>query len=571
MLTETKYPSCTPELWGGIECTVNRLGNTYRDQLADADHYDRPGDIQHFGKLNITKLRYPVLWENHIEDADGRIDWAPTQRKLEEIRSENMVPIVGLVHHGSGPEHSNLLDIAFAEKLALYAGRVAAQFPWVEFYTPVNEPLTTARFSGLYGFWYPHHCKEKSFVQMLLNQVKGIILSMRAIRAVNPSAKLVQTEDLCMIHSTPVLAYQAAFENERRWLSFDLLCGYFGPEHSFWKRALQLGIAEEDLYFFTENNCPPDIIGCNYYVTSERYLDENIAAYPAHQHGGNGHHRYADIDAVRVHKNIGIEKLLREAWLRYKLPVAITECHLSCTREEQLRWFKETWDAACCLQQEGIPVRAVTAWSLLGSYDWNSLLTQQNGHYETGVFDISAGNLRPTLLAEMIQALAAGHSFNHPLLASKGWWRSKEEGSNPAAIGEPLIIISRKSTGAKVFELACRQRKIPYGLHSSAEILNADKAPWGVLFIVEQWDAITQNIAEDLSRYCRRRQVALMIVAPQFTDLPEHNFLLVACADSADHASVQYAMDIFIDGEHGQWRIHKQGARKISTSTPAFF
>ena len=25
------------------------------------------------------------------------------------------------------------------------------RYPWIDAYTPVNEPLTTARFSGLYG------------------------------------------------------------------------------------------------------------------------------------------------------------------------------------------------------------------------------------------------------------------------------------------------------------------------------------------------------------------------------------------------------------------------------------
>jgi hypothetical protein len=60
------------------------------------------------------------------------------------------------VHHGSGPRHTDLLDPAFATGLADYAGAVAARYPWVTDWTPVNEPLTTARFAALYGFWYPH-------------------------------------------------------------------------------------------------------------------------------------------------------------------------------------------------------------------------------------------------------------------------------------------------------------------------------------------------------------------------------------------------------------------------------
>jgi dTDP-4-dehydrorhamnose reductase len=97
---------------------------------------------------------------------------------------------------------------------------------------------------------------------------------------------------------------------------------------------------------------PADIIGFNYYVTSERYLDENIENYHCSTHGGNHKHKYADVEAVRVKELSGLNVLLKEAWERYEIPIAITENHLSCTREEQMRWFKETWTACCHLKKE---------------------------------------------------------------------------------------------------------------------------------------------------------------------------------------------------------------------------
>jgi dTDP-4-dehydrorhamnose reductase len=105
-------------------------------------------------------------------------------------------PIVGLVHHGSGPPHTSLLDPEFATGLAQFAQAVASRYPGLEYYTPVNEPLTTARFSGLYGHWYPHAQDDRSFIRALINQCRGVALSMEAIRRINPAAKLVQTEDL---------------------------------------------------------------------------------------------------------------------------------------------------------------------------------------------------------------------------------------------------------------------------------------------------------------------------------------------------------------------------------------
>ncbi len=151
----------------------------------------------------------------------------------------------------------NLMDDSFASGLAAYAAAVAERFPWIEYYTPVNEPLTTARFCGLYGLWYPHDSNDKSFLRILVNECKATILAMQAIRKINPQAKLVHTEDLGRIHSTPLLKYQADFENERRWLGLDLLCGKVNPTHPLWNYLSANGITAEDLQFFTENAMPP--------------------------------------------------------------------------------------------------------------------------------------------------------------------------------------------------------------------------------------------------------------------------------------------------------------------------
>jgi len=44
-----------------------------------------------------------------------------------------------------------------------------------------------------------------------------------------------------------------------------------------------------------------------------------------------------------------------------------------------LRWLKEIWDAAVALKEQGTDIRAVTAWSAFGAFDWNSLLTRDEG------------------------------------------------------------------------------------------------------------------------------------------------------------------------------------------------
>ncbi|HYD98310.1 MAG TPA: family 1 glycosylhydrolase [Alphaproteobacteria bacterium] len=471
-----------PELWAGIECTVNRVGDQWFDQLELLGHTGRADDLDAVAALGIAALRYPVLWETVSPDAPDRADWRFPDERLLRLRALGVRPIVTLVHHGSGPRYTDLLDPGFAEGLAVHAAAVAERYPWLDAYTPVNEPLTTARFSALYGHWYPHHRSQGSFLRALVNECRATVLAMQAIRRVNPSAQLIQTEDLGKTHSTPRLRYQARRENHRRWLSMDLLCGRVGPRHPMRRLLLSHGIAEAELAFFRENPCPPDVMGFNYYVTSERYLDHRVERYPAEYHGGNDRgDRYADIEALRGRRQgpEGLGALLREAWARYRRPLAITECHLGGTRDEQMRWLAEGWDTACALRREGVDLRALTIWAALGLRDWNRLVTRLDGHYESGMFDVRSGRPRPTALAELARALARGERPSHPAMALPGWWRREDRllpglrrasrAARPRPEARPVLIAGAGTLG-RAFARACEQRGLAYRLLGRAEL-----------------------------------------------------------------------------------------------------
>ena len=310
----------------------------------------------------------------------------------------------------------------FAEKLATYAGSVAERYPWIDAYTPVNECNTTARFSGMYGIWYPHHMSRASYLRALCNQVKATVLSMSAIRRINPAAQLVQTEDLGRISGTEVLRPTWEMMNLRQWLAYDLLCGRVGQHHPMFNYLKDAGIAERDIRWFEENTCPPDVLGINYYVTSDRYLDHRVDRYPADRISAEG--PFVDVEAVRV-KGVMIRdysSLLQEAWQRYGIPMAITEVHLGSSADEQIRWLAEAWQGVMEARQTGAECRALTIWALLGSYYWNELVTCVNGHYEAGSFDMRGGTPFGTELAHVVKQIAAGHAPQHPALSSTGWW-----------------------------------------------------------------------------------------------------------------------------------------------------
>jgi len=546
------------ELWGGHECTVNRVGDRYRDQTWATGHQQRPGDLERFASLGITALRYPVLWERVAPDRPDQYDWRWSDERLAEIARLGMRPIVGLVHHGSGPRYTSLVEDSFPALLGQYAAAVAERYPHVEEWTPVNEPVTTARFSALYGIWYPHARDEGLFWRALLNQIDGTRAAMKAIRRVNPAARLVQTDDLGHTYATPPLAWTAEYNNNRRWATWDLLTGRVDRHHPLWGDIERLGFADR-ARAIADDPCPPDVIGVNHYVTSDRFLDHRLDAYdlppPADW--------YHDLTAARVlhPPPPGLTNVLRQAWERYGLPLAVTESHLGCTREEQLRWLWQSWHDCVALVEEGVDVRALTAWALLGNVDWTSLITEERGEYEPGAFDVRGPTPRPTAIAEVLAALGNGGAAlatmqDNPVLHRQGWWRrdvrlehapypledAGPAAAVPAVAVRPLVIAGATGTLGRAFAGACDLRGIDYVLADRAMLPIDDPArmaafldeqrPWAVVNAAG-WVRVDDAEGEEAACFRANADGAANLAR--------------ACAERGVHCTV-FSSDLVFDG-----------------------
>jgi dTDP-4-dehydrorhamnose reductase len=555
------------ELWAGPECTVNRVGDKFHDQLVASGFAHRLDDLDRLAGLGITRMRFPIVWERTQAERDGPYAWEWSDVRVARLKELGVSPIAGLLHHGSGPMWTHLLDPEFPELLAQYAAAVAERYPHIDAWTPVNEPLTTARFSGLYGHWYPHQAEDVSFVRALLNELRGTVLAMRAIRKVNPRAMLVQTEDLGYATSSPRLQYQADFENLRRWLAFDLLTGRLTPEHALWGYLHRSGATEEELHAFVEEPCPPDIIGINSYLTSERHLDERVELYPPEKVGGNGRHRYADVETVRVSGAIvgSFEARLRETSVRYDLPLAITEVHLGCSREEQARWLLQAWQAAQRVRDAGHDVRAVTCWAAFGSFDWDSLVTREQGHYEPGLWDVRSTPPRPTALATLARQLARGETPDSPVLEGPGWWQRESRIHHPpqgglhglAVRGRPLLITGATGTLGRAFAKQCELRGLPFQLLSRADMDIAEPAaveaalehwrPWAVINTAA---FVRVDDAENDARQWREN-----VVGPS---------ILARCCASRGVRLVNFSSDLVFDGWKDAPYVESDEARPLN-------
>lgn len=547
------------ELWGGIECSHVQIGAVIRDQLREQGHWYRPRDLDRVAALGIRRLRMPVLWGAIA--ASGRPDFRWPDRRLARLRALGIDPILGLLHHGWGPGGLSPLSDRFTAAFADYAGAVARRYPWVRDWTPINEPVVTARFAGLYGVWHPHGRDEATFLRLAFGAMEATVAAMAAIRAVRPDARLIQTEDAGRSFSTPRLAYQADHENLRRFLGFDLLCGRVTPGHPFRDRLIRAGISERRLSALAENPCPPGIIGIDHYLTSDRWLDDDLAAHPHVRPGGNGRDRYVDIAAAHVpalHPRAGILHRLREVHARYRLPIAVTENHNGCTREEQLRWLHEAWTAARQARAEGVDVRAVTSWALFGAYDWNSLLCDRTGFYESGAFDLRHHPPRLTAVGRAIADLTTRGTWDHPALDAPGWWRA---GDVP---DDPLLAVTAPPDWHALVDEAATMRRLC--LRRTAGAAGAGGAAEGRLGrLVIDGDPPGQTL-----RWLSQGRERLRLSAEAVTDSARDTLLHAALDLILDRAEGHYRLSKLQPG--GQYRILRLSSpRAARPATPRAF
>ncbi|HZH95502.1 MAG TPA: SDR family oxidoreductase, partial [Flavisolibacter sp.] len=166
-------------------------------------------------------------------------------------------------------------------------------------------------------------------------------------------------------------------------------------------------------------------------------------------------------------------------------------------------WFHQMWETVNKVKEEGVDLRAITAWAIFGLTGWNKLCTQPGGVYEPGVFNVSSGAPRPTALAHFLQELTRNKAYYHPIIENKGWWQrgnrklygdskviNLKKEKTPKTC-RPLIILGKTGTLGTAFRHVCEARNIHHLVLSRADmdITNGEHIaqvierlnPWGIV------------------------------------------------------------------------------------------
>lgn len=356
----------------GIECSNPKIehGRVRRDMLAECGHYEHwRRDLGLVHEMGLRFLRYGL--PNHIVHAGpGRYDWSFADAVMAEMRRLGIEPILDLMHFGVpdwlGDFQNPDLPLHFQE----YAAAVAARYPWVRLYTPVNEMYVTARISAKDGLWNEQLRTDRGFVTALKHLVAANILATRRIVAQRPDAVIVQSESAEFIHEatfTPSRAVTMA--NKERLIALDLLFSN-PPCADIMMYLFDNGMSTSEYDWFMRNApAGEQVLGLDYYGRNEHVLTPSGRRIPCE-----------DV--------LGWNLVAHEYHARYRLPLMHTETNVLHAAHGPA-WLWKQWIALMRLRSDGVPVLGFTWYSLIDQIDWDVALAEQRGTVNgCGLYDL---------------------------------------------------------------------------------------------------------------------------------------------------------------------------------------
>jgi beta-glucosidase/6-phospho-beta-glucosidase/beta-galactosidase len=371
----------------GIECSYPTIhnGRWRRDEMESTRHYELwQHDFELAREVGITHIRYgPPL--HLIFAGPGQYCWDYIDPQMEELRDRGPEPIVDLCHFGVPAWLGSFQNADIGRALAEYAGAFAERYPWVRFYTPVNEMYVCARLSALDGVWNEQLRDEGAYARAAWNLANASIQISDSILKHRSDAIFINSESSEFYQPCcPAERVQEAADsaNERRFLPLDLIFA-----HPLSKEMHDLlcsqGISPGDIEERGRRQVPRrSILGIDYYEWNERLID--LHCQPR-----------------ALGELFGWYVIASQYWQRYRKPMMHTETN-KMDADGAPRWLWRQWHNVQLLARDGVPLVGFTWYSLVDQIDWSIAMSEPVGIvYPVGLFDLNR------------EARAVGLSYKH--------------------------------------------------------------------------------------------------------------------------------------------------------------
>ncbi|WP_440709768.1 family 1 glycosylhydrolase [Herbiconiux sp. YIM B11900] len=354
----------------GVEDTFvpqERPGERAVDEYELTEHYEQfDTDFALAAGVGASFLRWGIPW-HRVNSAPGEWDWSWLDRAMASFGEHGLRPIVDLLHYGTPLWlEGEFAHPDYPQRIAEYAVAVAERYRDVATdYTPVNEPMIHALFSGEYAYWPPYLSGPRGLVSISTALARGFVLTQRGIAEVLGDAASFVHVDATLRYAgdTDAPEHRETAERLRHqaFLVEDLVTGSVADGHPLRPLLSANGVSDDALAWFTDHAVRPDVMGVNYYPRHSTELFEAGVT-----HGGG----FADPRPTLDDGTDGLLASLRTYASRYGAPVMVTETCVTDSPEARIRWLDASVAAVQTARAEGLPVVGYTWWPLFDMYEW---------------------------------------------------------------------------------------------------------------------------------------------------------------------------------------------------------
>jgi beta-glucosidase/6-phospho-beta-glucosidase/beta-galactosidase len=334
----------------GFECSTFLWRNKERRNLIEETQHRTHAqeDYKLLRDLGIAVSREGIPWP--LVDKRGQYDFSLIDPMIDAMNQAQVLPIWDLCHYGY-PDDLDPFSEEFSQRFARYC-RAAAQYvvPRVRgphLFTPINEITFFSFCGGEWGWVAPYRTSKQDRFSFRLSLCQAAIAGVRAIREIEPEARMVHIDPLIQVvapRDRPDqidAAYHETYVDT--FLAWDIICGKEHPE---------LGGSPEIL----------DIVGANNYSFGQMEYREH------------GPHQALDPGDERVKP---LCDLLSLVWERYRRPMIIGET--SGMQGGRAAWLKDVMEESLAAVNAGMDLHGICLFPAIDMPDWHTGRWLHNG------------------------------------------------------------------------------------------------------------------------------------------------------------------------------------------------